>query len=327
MPWNTNLINLRDLLADLYWDKTDARRIAQQAGLKVALIAFTDRPVNTWHNILNDALLRDKVQAVIDVARSEYPENKLLALAQAQSLTAVRGPDIGEQIQWLGKLNPSLVEKIIGKQSTLLPIAFLEMGLLKAQSVVRVLLANGDSGSGFLTANNLLITNHHVIANAGQAAQAILQFNYQKSLQGLDLPVQEYKLAPDEGFVTSSNNDWTAVRVQGNPNQLWGALLLEQVNPQIEEETIIIQHPGGGPKQIALYHNLITYVDQERVQYLTDTLPGSSGAPVFNSRWQLVALHHSGGWLREPGRQHDVYRNEGIHINVVINGLQAAGLL
>ncbi|MBU6351013.1 MAG: trypsin-like peptidase domain-containing protein [Chloroflexi bacterium] len=81
-----------------------------------------------------------------------------------------------------------------------------------------------------------------------------------------------------------------------------------------------------GPKQIALYHNLVVYSDGQRVQYLTDTLPGSSGSPVFNSAWQVVALHHSGGWLREPGSKQMYYRNEGIHVNAVLQGLRNADI-
>ena len=76
-----------------------------------------------------------------------------------------------------------------------------------------------------------------------------------------------------------------------------------------------------------LYDNLIVYVDDRIVQYLTDTLPGSSGSPCFDSEWKVIALHHSGGWLREPGAKERYYRNEGIHINKVIDGLAAAGLL
>ena len=89
---------------------------------------------------------------------------------------------------------------------------------------------------------------------------------------------------------------------------------------------IIIQHPGGGQKQIALSHNVVAFADDRRLQYLTDTLEGSSGSPAFDMDWKVVALHHAGGWLREPGTKQRVYRNEGIHINVVIDGLKTAGL-
>lgn len=88
----------------------------------------------------------------------------------------------------------------------------------------------------------------------------------------------------------------------------------------------IIQHPGGGPKQIGLYHNTVVFAGEGRVQYLTDTLPGSSGAPVFNDTWQVVALHHSGGMLREPGTKRSFYRNEGIAITTVLSDITAAGV-
>jgi V8-like Glu-specific endopeptidase len=60
---------------------------------------------------------------------------------------------------------------------------------------------------------------------------------------------------------------------------------------------------------------------------LTDTLPGSSGSPVFNSSWQVVALHHSGGWLPEPGTNRVSFRNEGIHVRTLMRGLKRCGLL
>jgi len=60
------------------------------------------------------------------------------------------------------------------------------------------------------------------------------------------------------------------------------------------------------------------------VQYLTDTLPGSSGSPVFDKDWRLVALHHSGGWIPEPGSRDRVFRNQGIHVDRVIEVLNQA---
>ena len=50
-------------------------------------------------------------------------------------------------------------------------------------------------------------------------------------------------------------------------------------------------------------------------------------SPVFGQDWRVVALHYSGDWLREPGTRQRCCRNEGIHINAVIDGLAAAELL
>jgi endonuclease G len=41
-------------------------------------------------------------------------------------------------------------------------------------------------------------------------------------------------------------------------------------------------------------NNLLVSVDDEtRLTCQTDTMPGSSGSPVFSDEWQLVALHHA----------------------------------
>lgn len=57
----------------------------------------------------------------------------------------------------------------------------------------------------------------------------------------------------------------------------------------------IIEHPDGREKQIAIRENKI--IDNDRpdcILYVTDTAVGSSGAPVFNDQWQVVALHSAG---------------------------------
>jgi hypothetical protein len=327
--WDQNLTNLRDVLADLYWDKNAARALAKQAGLNPSLIAISDNPSVTWFNILDRAQLGGRVTNVIDAALRENPEIEALKLARQNALTAVRGADIARQVTWQAPEQGGNLEKLMGKQNTLLPISFLEEGLEKARAVVRVELKSGASGSGFVTEGNLLVTNHHVLPDPAQAAAASIQFNYQLTAQGLTSTPVAYKLAPTDGFATSLENDWTAVRIQGSPAGQWGGLSLVRPDPppQAEDFAIIIQHPMGGPKQIALYHNLITYADAVRLQYLTDTLPGSSGSPVFDTSWQLIALHHSGGWLREPNSKQSAYRNEGITIAAVIDGLAAASLI
>jgi V8-like Glu-specific endopeptidase len=223
------------------------------------------------------------------------------------------------------------LERLMDKESTFLPISFLEVGLICARSVVKVKLQQGTRllrASGFLTVNNVLVTNNHVLRNETEARAAVIQFNYQKDASGLDLEPVSYNLDPDSGFATSEADDWTLVKVEGNANDTWGAIEIK-ADSDIEatDRVNIIQHPGGEHKQIAVYHNIVAYADETRVQYLTDTLPGSSGSPVFNSQWDIVALHHSGGHIREPGTKRIVYRNEGINIRRVLQGLEENGLV
>ena len=161
------------------------------------------------------------------------------------------------------------------------------------------------------------------------AQRSLVWFNYQKTVQGTDGQVAEFALDPGEAFATSpleGGDDWTAVRVKGDPNSQWGALDLTDIVVSVNEFVNIIQHPSGLPKQIAIYHNVVAYADDRRVQYLTDTMPGSSGSPVFDSQWRVVALHHSGGWFVEPGTSKVFFRNEGISARVLAQGLKQQGL-
>ena len=113
----------------------------------------------------------------------------------------------------------------------MLPIRFLEVGVVRARAVVRVQLAEGGSGSGFLAAEDLLITNHHVIPSAAVAHGARVQCNYQLTAALHNAPVEEFALAPDEGFATSAEDDWPAVRIQGEPPARWGGAGLRPPQP------------------------------------------------------------------------------------------------
>jgi V8-like Glu-specific endopeptidase len=222
---------------------------------------------------------------------------------------------------------PDDLETIIAKQSTALPISFLEAGLLRANAVARVESPSG-LGTGFLIQNNLLITNNHVISNPMEARAAKVSFNFQKTATADDARVAEYLLDPDATFATSPMDDWTAVRVTGNPNIDCGMLELTDLAVKATDYVSVIQHPGGMPKQITLSHSVVTFADDHRVQYLTSSMPGSSGSPVFDSNWRVVALHQSSGWFPEREKSSRVYfRNEGIHVRVLLEGLRRHGLL
>ena len=56
----------------------------------------------------------------------------------------------------------------------------------------------------------------------------------------------------------------------------------------------IIQHPDGERKQLCVRENQLFKRGNDVLWYSTDTKPGSSGSPVFNNDWYVVALHHKG---------------------------------
>ena len=52
------------------------------------------------------------------------------------------------------------------------------------------------------------------------------------------------------------------------------------------------------------------------IHYSTDTMPGSSGSPVFNDEWMVVSLHHSG--VPDPNKPGQFISNEGIRISSIM---------
>ena len=73
----------------------------------------------------------------------------------------------------------------------------------------------------------------------------------------------------------------------------------------------------GRPRLIAIRHNLLLSVDDAlSLTYSTDTQPGSSGAPVLNDRWELVALHHSS--QTRPG----IVGNVGIRVSAIVSHIR-----
>ena len=58
-----------------------------------------------------------------------------------------------------------------------------------------------------------------------------------------------------------------------------------------------------------------------RVRYATNTEAGSSGSPVFDLDWNLVALHHLG----DPAYDHPPAYNQGVPIDKIRERLTKAG--
>lgn len=317
------------VLSKVYFFQPDIARIADNAGLNPALIDFSGAAVRMWYAVLREAKLRGKVNDVFEVALQENPD-ALPLLAYKNKVNAAKVPDF----EWkptqivandARKVLPQGYEAIINQnQSTLLPIDFLSQGIIKAKAVCKIEIGS-KVGTGWLLKNNYLVTNNHVIADEAEARQAQALFNYDNS----NAEVTPYSFTPsvEKGFFTSDNlkEDYSIIKLDENPSEKHGFLNLRKISIPNNDFVNIIQHPNGLPKQIALYHNLVVHTDEKVIQYTTDTEGGSSGSPVFNSKWEVVALHHAYKVVKDSVDKLSI-RNEGIQINTIIERLKNEGI-
>lgn len=222
------------------------------------------------------------------------------------------------------------MERIVGKND-LFPISYLQIGLNISKSVCRISIRDSRGvvvgyGTGFLVAPNIILTNNHVINSYEVASNSIAEFNYQDDENFMPCPTYNFRLNPQTFFITNVKLDFTLVALNENvTNQKhledFGYLKMTQKEGTIlpEEYVSIIQHPKGGPKSVTLRENKVSGLKENFIHYLTDTEPGSSGSPVFNDQWTLVALHHSG--VPNPEIKDEWIANEGILISAIVNYL------
>lgn len=231
--------------------------------------------------------------------------------------------------------------------------SYLWRGALAARTVMRIVLRRGGGGvagygTGFLVADGVLVTNNHVLPSADVAARAEAQSQYERDAMGVDLEPESFAIEPGELFFTSVELDFTIVAVartakSGNARlgELGWVPLIGTTGKVGEGEWLtIVQHPKGERKQVCVRENQLLRIHDDVLWYSTDTEPGSSGSPVFNNDWLVVALHHSGvprivdgKWQTVDGRDYDESRdgadridwvaNEGVRTSRIVDTLRA----
>lgn len=264
--------------------------------------------------------------------------------------------DLGQRKDLLAELyaDPAeakmLYERII-QGNELQDISFLPRGELVSRAVMRIVLrrpGGGVSGygTGFLVGDGVLLTNNHVLPGPEAAALAEAEAFYERDIADRDRIPRRFALDP-QLFYTNEALDFTLVGIA--PRDLEGRHEIAELGwlPLIGgpgkasegEWLTIIQHPGGQRKQLCVRENQLLKRDGDVLWYSTDTLAGSSGSPVFNNDWLVVALHHSGvpeikdgKWQTVDGQDYDRTRhgendikwiaNEGIRTSRIVETLR-----
>ena len=195
-------------------------------------------------------------------------------------------------------------ERVFGR-SDLLPVNYLLLGRRATRAVCRLQVRNLSGrhegfGTGFLVSPDLLLTNHHVLEAADKAVRSLAEFDAEEDEDFRPRPRKTFRLDPQRLFFADADLDFALVAVAPRAQDdtalsEFGFLpLIEDSGKALVNEPVtIIQHPDGADKQIALRNNHVLGLADDFIHYATDTLTGSSGSPVLNDQWQVVALHHA----------------------------------
>ena len=273
----------------------------------------------------------------IETAKIDHSLLSLIGNIDDEVLLAATIADLNKKIGSDDRLNIEIpdtedLEKIIGKNE-LLDINWLEKALKSSKSVCKVLLPQ-SAGTGFLLKGGYLLTNNHVISSDADVRNAKAIFNFYVDANGYPQRTCEYRFDPTF-YKTSTELDYSLVKIIDNdsaPVTKWGYLELDDFSqPEIGEKVNIIQHPEGKTMKMAMPDKIISVWNQY-LFYVADTKGGSSGSPVFNQDWKVIALHHAG--RNDPGNQGGLQinalgenkpSNRGILIKNVLQDLKSKG--
>ncbi len=236
---------------------------------------------------------------------------------------------------------PLFRPEAVNAQPDFLPSAFLEGGAAAARAVGRIVVRQGRDyegayqpggwfGTGFLVAEGVLLTNHHVLNSIEVCKAATIQLNYRNKLDGSADSFEEFTLRPEQLFITSpwpGALDYTFVALDPEARR-YGFIPLKRAAYVTRKRSCanIIQHPDGRLQEVVVHDNPVIADNNIVLHYTTDTEAGSSGSPVLDNAWRLIALHHAAAsnstGLTRPDGSAFKYLNEGIKLSSIASDLE-----
>lgn len=320
--------------------------------------AFIARLIVTYALVADSQYLRD-LQSHYNLGQPTHPQ-----IGEGQGWTpAVSAatippqPEFGLVVEDVAQFQG--LERVIDDESNFLDIYALFGAIYSAQAVCRIEIPKGDvKGTGFLVGPDLVLTNQHVLQDPHDLQTGVARFDYMLDASGVASPGRVFPFRPDLYHASPAEElDYAMVRLQDQPlrdkmidaraletlsmfdlvrmGKHRGYLLLAPRFIEARSRVNIIQHPDGDPLKVVMTHNyVIENMSDSRVQYLADTMGGSSGSPVFNKLWEVVALHHSGQPYPPESMNATLKKiakgqfriNEGIPVRALLKDFQQQGL-
>jgi len=218
------------------------------------------------------------------------------------------------------------VEAIQGSNN-IMPIEFLVQGVTAAAAIGRLVYSDnfvdpggirgrkGDPiGTCFLVAPEFILTALHVIPNNS------------KSHAQFDVNRCDVVGGP---LVSSKDWDYALYKIDtGGANGMPQPLPIKSgvkdgsIQFTADEPVVIVHFPGGNDKRITVFDSRVQDADLCRnvLLYSSDTTPGSSGAPVLNQFWEVIAVHR--GPIEYARKNERARGNYGSRIDRIIEDMR-----
>ena len=226
------------------------------------------------------------------------------------------------------------LEKIVNAAAGFADMAVFRQRLAEAEvRTAHIEIGGKAKGTGFLVGESMLLTNWHVVKSGVDGAVA--RFDHKVLPGGTVASTGRAVPFAVEWLVAHSPHEPVSVEIseEGPPTGTWDFALVRLAEPVASqgigpdppignaelrghyelagtpydfdpsEPLLIVGHPDGRPMQLsyASPSGVARTRNLNRVRYQTNTEGGSSGSPVFNREWRVVALHHAAGPTSVPG--------------------------
>ena len=274
-------------------------------------------------------------QQVWQLVAGRSPGRELLPLLRARLLSEPGGSCALEPDDYtlasLERIEDVQHERVLGHDQ-FKTLGWWRDGLDKCRSVAMVQDKYGDGqGTAFVISgraihdawpDRVVLTNAHVVPQAVDADDAWAGFYGINDQPGAGHVVRLGRILwqspPDEfdacilELAEPLSDEAAALPVRAR------LPVLDGTNPL---RAYVIGHPLGQPRiRLSVHDTLLLDLSERYAHYRSPTMHGSSGSPVFDDQWRVIALHH--GYVGAEPRGQRPSANEGIRMDRL---LAAAG--
>lgn len=156
-----------------------------------------------------------------------------------------------------------------------------------------------DYCTAFRIGPDILQTSRHCVPDDATCTDAKILFGYKKNVFNATLRGQEVHCVEVAAADAEDAADTVLLRVVPQPRSEYAIVAFRDTDPTADEPLFVIQHPGGGAKQLSISgcgrkDDALTEAETQAFGHTCDTKGGSSGAPVFSLDGLVVGQQRAG---------------------------------